>query len=163
MGATAVLTGAAEPRGDSALVSITLTSCSKDKPGPLEEFKFPSADPAIFTPAEPYPHDPPVRESDPPVIRTARGNGQSAPSCQYCPQPAFTDPARLAKFSGDALLQIVVTADGSTSGVSVMRGLPYGLNDQAVRTIQNWRFQPATQGGQPIDSSVRIEVAFHTR
>lgn len=163
MDATAVLTGAAEPRGDSALVSVTLSSCSKDKPGPLEEFKFPNANPAIFTPAEPYPHDPPVRESDPPLIRTARGNGPSAPSCQYCPNPSFTDPARIAKFSGDALLHIVVAADGSTSGISVMRGLPYGLNDQAVRTIQNWRFRPATHDGQPVDSSVAIEVTFRTR
>jgi TonB family protein len=54
-----------------------------------------------------------------------------------------------------------VRKNGSVDSFQVIRGLGYGLNESAMRTIASkWRFKPATFKGQPVDCEVDIEVYF---
>jgi len=44
----------------------------------------------------------------------------------------------------------------------VERSLGYGLDENAVRAVRTWRFQPATKDGQPVAVTVHTKVDYRT-
>jgi TonB family protein len=81
-------------------------------------------------------------------------------SCQYMPNPPFTDAARAAHLSGVITVDAVITTDGKPEGARVRRGLPYNLNDAALHVIDTWRCKPGLKDGQPVATEVMFEVNF---
>lgn len=78
--------------------------------------------------------------------------------------PKYTDDAIKAKVQGVVWLQAVIRRDGSVSDFKVLRGLGYGLEEQAIREIAtNWKFRPGTLNGRPVDVLATIEVQFTLR
>ena len=69
--------------------------------------------------------------------------GIGFPGCIACPDPSYSDQARSAKVSGIVVLHLVVTAEGHTANIQVQRSLGYGLDEEAVKTVEKWRFRPA--------------------
>ncbi len=114
MGATVILTGTMELSGSSLQVRTRLLSCERDKAGPEEAFAFPYSGPAEdLKPMEAFAPQLPATEtfSSPAILQAGKG-GIKPPGCVYCPNPSYTNPARLAKFSGTAVLDVVVSAEG---------------------------------------------------
>jgi protein TonB len=64
------------------------------------------------------------------------------------PQPLFTEMARKNKIQGVVKVRILVDSGGSVREVVLMRGLPDGLNEQAIRAAYQMRFRPAIRNGQ---------------
>jgi TonB family protein len=94
------------------------------------------------------------------VFRAGR-DGVGTPVCAYCPNPTFTDEAVKARYQGVVTLRIVVTADGTATNISVVKGLGLGLDERAVEAVKGWRFRPARgPNGQPVATWVVIEVSF---
>jgi len=79
------------------------------------------------------------------------------------PQPRYTEKARRNKVEGTVLLRIVIGSDGLVKRVTITRGLPDGLDEQAVRAAYQLRFKPAMKGGQPVAFQTPIEVEFNLR
>jgi protein TonB len=76
--------------------------------------------------------------------------------------PVYPEEARRAGVQGRVLLEALVRADGSVVGVVVkesVAGYPE-LDRKAVEAVAQWRFQPATINGNPVDSSVEIPIEF---
>ena len=55
---------------------------------------------------------------------------------------------------------IEVWPDGRAHNIRVIRRLPFGLSWSAIRAVRNWRFQPASQLGEPVKVRADIEVNF---
>jgi TonB family protein len=90
--------------------------------------------------------------------------GVTVPACVFCPNPSYTDEARAAKFSGNVVLQVVVTADGRAENILVMRKAGYGLEQSAIETVKRWQFRPAKgPDGKPVATVVPIEVTFRIK
>jgi TonB family protein len=162
LGATAILTGETRDEGASVRVETILRSCDKEKAGPNEAFTFPySGSKASLAPIVSTPKAAAVSNvsTNPPAFRAGMG-GTGAPVCTYCPPPSYTDPARAAKLNGTALLDVVVSANGETESATIVKGLPFGLNEKAIEAIHQWKFKPATRNGQPVPVMVMIEVTF---
>jgi TonB family protein len=160
LGASAILRGTAEEQGSLVSVEANLLSCKKDKASPVERISFSDADATLnLSPTDPYPKTL-SSPSSAPVIRKAGVNGATAPACIYCPNPSYTDAGREAKFSGMVLLQVSVSAEGSVTEARVFRGVPYGLNQMAVDALREWKFRPATRGGESVPVSVMVETNF---
>jgi len=88
--------------------------------------------------------------------------GYTMPTCTYCPAAKFSEVASNAKFQGLVTLQVEIGADGIATKVSVIRGLPCGLNQSALDAIYKWRFKPANgPDGMPAAVTVPVEVQFH--
>jgi TonB family protein len=162
LGATAVLKGTTEARGEAVHVETSLMPCEKEKPGPTEQFSLPYADFAsALSPVDSFPKDfPSPKEDSIPLVQRAGVNGITSPTCAYCPNPDYTDPAREVKLNGTLLLEVTVSTEGRAIDSRVVRGLPFGLNESAIRTMHDWQFKPATREGQPVACRVIIEVAF---
>jgi TonB family protein len=59
------------------------------------------------------------------------------------------------------VVSVVFTADGRVSGARVVRGLPDGLNDEAIKAAQKIKFRPAMKNGQPVSVRMAIEFTFN--
>ena len=61
-------------------------------------------------------------------------------------------------------MRILVDASGAVKEVVVMRGLPDGLSEQAIRAAYQMRFKPAIKSGQPVSYWLsNVEVEFNLR
>jgi TonB family protein len=162
LGATVVLNGTTEVRGEAVSVEVSLFSCEKEKAGPQERFSLSSSDFAsALTPVDSFPKSlPSPKEASIPLVQRAGVNGITSPICVYCPSPDYNDPAREVKLNGSLLLDVTVSPEGRAIDGKVVRGLPFGLNESAIRKMRDWQFRPATREGQPVACRVQIEVTF---
>lgn len=88
------------------------------------------------------------------------GGGVSAPVAIYSPEPAYSEEARKAKFSGIVLLWIVVDAQGAVRDVRIAKDLAMGLGEEAEKTVRTWKFKPALRQGVAVPVQVQVEVSF---
>ena len=59
----------------------------------------------------------------------------------------------------------IVQPTGVCTDIHVLRSLDssFGLDNEAIKSVRNWRFKPGTRLGQPVPVLVTIEVAFTLR
>jgi TonB family protein len=88
------------------------------------------------------------------------GGGVAAPVPIYKPEPEFTEEARRAKHQGTVMLALIVGPDGRTRDIRVVRKLGMGLDEKAIQSAREWKFQPATKDGKPVAVAINIEVDF---
>lgn len=91
------------------------------------------------------------------------GAGVSAPVVLKEARPQYTAEARKARIQGTVLLDCVVETDGSIGDVTVTRSLDPGLDQEAIRTVKQWRFEPGTKDGKPVPVLVALEMTFTLR
>lgn len=91
------------------------------------------------------------------------GSGIDPPRLLREVKAVYTDDARRRGLTGDVVLEIVITRDGSVSDVSVTRGLGAGLDERAVAAVRQWRFSPARRNGEAVDVIVEVAVEFSLR
>jgi TonB family protein len=89
------------------------------------------------------------------------GGNVTGPHATYTPEPEFSEQARKAKYSGTAVLTIVVDKNGNVSRISVARALGMGLDAEAVNRLRTWRFSPAMRGNEPVAVEMNVEVSFN--
>jgi len=106
---------------------------------------------AISTPMAPAP-------LPPGVYRIAEG--VSAPVPTYRVDPEYSEEARVAKWQGAVLLQVVIDPNGVPQNIQVVRPLGLGLDQKAIEAVQKWRFKPGVKDGQPVPVAANIEVNF---
>lgn len=88
------------------------------------------------------------------------GGGVSAPVLLNHVEPQFSDQARRAKVQGAVLVNLWVDEKGRPSHVRVLRGVGSGLDENAVKAVQQYRFKPAMEGGKPVLVEVNVLVNF---
>jgi TonB family protein len=76
------------------------------------------------------------------------------------PRPQYTAEARQLKIEGDVTLKVRFSADGRIQILGVVNGLGHGLNEEAARAVEQIRYKPAMQNGQPVDQVSLIHVTF---
>src|SRR3984957_18768842 len=87
-------------------------------------------------------------------------DGVGIPACIYCPPPLYDAAARAAKSQGTIELSVVVTAEGHSDSILVLKGAPFLLNKQAIEAVQKWKFKPAEKDGKPVRVRVPIEITL---
>jgi periplasmic protein TonB len=93
------------------------------------------------------------------------GNGVTGPELIHRTPPQYSAEAMRAKLQGVAVLSGVVGIDGLLHDIRVVRSLDpaFGLDQEAIRCVRQWRFRPGTRQGKPVAVYVTIEVAFNLR
>lgn len=76
------------------------------------------------------------------------------------PQPRYTEEARRNRTSGTVIVKMVLRASGEITDIVVLKGLPDGLNDSAVRAALETKFEPAIKDDRKVSQYVRIEYGF---
>ena len=74
----------------------------------------------------------------------------------------YTSDAMRAKLAGDVVVEAIVMPDGTVGKVRVVESLDshYGLDDEAVKAVEQWLFRPAMLNSQPVPALVTLTVPF---
>jgi TonB family protein len=122
--------------------------------------------PAIVEPAAMAEQEPPA----PPVRNVRVGDGTSETDlgtppaiAEYTTPPLYSDEARSRGIEGLVTISVHIEADGHVSGARVLRGLGFGLDQNALVALRQWRFRPGTRAGSPVATSAEIDVEFSLR
>jgi TonB family protein len=93
------------------------------------------------------------------------GSGIELPRLLREVKPQYTADAMRAKIQGTAVLDCVVTAEGTVGECQIVRSLDssFGLDQKAVEAAKQWRFVPGKRLGQPVPVLVTIELTFTLR
>ena len=73
----------------------------------------------------------------------------------------YTNAARKAKEQGTIVLSIEFRADGTIRVLKIVRGLGFGLNEQAVAAVQKIIFLPEIKDGTFVNMSSNLELSFN--
>jgi TonB family protein len=76
------------------------------------------------------------------------------------PRPSYTKEASRAGVQGYVILKVELTFTGEIGRVHVVRRLPYGLTENAIRVACKIKFKPAIKDGQQVSQWVSIDYAF---
>ena len=75
--------------------------------------------------------------------------------------PAYPPRAVQDGDQGSVILRIHITADGSATGVDIVRTSGYGLLDEAAeRAVGHWHFVAAREAGRAISSTMLLKIRF---
>lgn len=93
------------------------------------------------------------------------GNGVAAPRLIHEVKPGYTSDAMRARIQGTVRLQAIVSTDGTVSSARVIRSLDptFGLDQEAVKTVKQWRFAPGTLAGRAVPVLIEVELTFTLR
>jgi TonB family protein len=82
--------------------------------------------------------------------------GVTHPLCLRCPPAQYSYPALLHGVQGNVTLDAIVGADGWVSNVKILGSLGSGLDEQAVKAVRTWQWEPAR------DAAGKIAAAHQT-
>jgi TonB family protein len=88
------------------------------------------------------------------------GNGVMAPRLVREIKPTYPAEAMQAGIVGRVKLECVVEADGTVGSVRVLETLHPSLDDESVRVVKQWTFNPGTKDGQAVPVLVEVEMSF---
>lgn len=76
------------------------------------------------------------------------------------PRPVYTAEARGRRIEGEVLLRVLFAASGEVRVLATVRGLGYGLDENAVAAAEAIRFRPAERAGVAADSTAVVHIVF---
>ena len=76
------------------------------------------------------------------------------------PDPVYTREARRAAIQGNVVLKVLLLANGKLDRIRVVKRVPYGLTENAIRAACEIKFKPAMKAGKEVSQWVTLEYAF---
>jgi TonB family protein len=75
-------------------------------------------------------------------------------------EPIYPEEARKARITGIVILEALIDKSGDVRDATVLKPLPFGLDQAALDAMRQWKFKPATLNGQPVDVVFNVTVNF---
>lgn len=77
------------------------------------------------------------------------------------PKPSYPRLSKRMGEQGEVRLRVLVAVDGRVASVQLSRSSGFErLDEAALESVKQWRFKPATQGGEPLETWVEVPVKF---
>jgi TonB family protein len=146
------VTGAANPRRGTAVVPSNGFGGVAVAAAPREPAAKPKTTSTVFTAAVAAD---PVRNPSAAVQHPAE-----TLEILFKPRPAYTEEARKAHVEGDVVLEVLFTGAGTLRVLRVVRGLGYGLDQNAMDAAAKIRFRPAREDGRAVDTVAMVRISF---
>jgi protein TonB len=105
------------------------------------------------------PSKPVVRKAIVPIV-PAKGAKLSPAQAIEPKLPEYPESARRSNIEGYVLLEADIDERGKLRSVRVRQGLQSTLDDAALASVQQWRFQPARLDGRSVPSTRLIRIRF---
>lgn len=76
-------------------------------------------------------------------------------------QPAYPATALAGREGGAVVIGASIRDDGSVKKVSLVQSSGYNdLDSAAANAVNNWKFVPALENGNSIDSTIKVQIVF---
>jgi hypothetical protein len=93
-------------------------------------------------------------------IAEARGVRLELPERVRSRTPRSTRAARLERLSGVVVAQVLIDRDGNVVCVKPLLGLPLGMTEATLETLQDWVYRPARMDGNAVPLYGYVTVKF---
>lgn len=93
------------------------------------------------------------------------GSGVESPRLLRDAKPQYTADAMRAKIQGRVEIECIVETTGQCGRIQVVRSLDsvFGLDQEAIKAVRQWRFVPGRLKGQDVPVIITIELTFTLR
>lgn len=98
--------------------------------------------------------------NDSPIRAITPEAGTLPPTLVQWSDAPYPDEALSRRVEGTVVLVALVRADGTVGALSISRGLDAALDQSALRTVRDWKFEPATRADKPVAVVVEVSVEF---
>jgi len=112
------------------------------------------------TPQSTAPADRPTQTSPPDEQVFHVGGDVKKPKALQIVDATYSKDGLKNKISGNVEVYIVVDKSGTPTRLRIVHGLGYGLDEEALQAVRQYRFQPATRDGQPVCVELYVDVKF---
>jgi protein TonB len=75
-------------------------------------------------------------------------------------KPVYPEEARKARLEGVVIVEIIVDKKGNVKDVRVIRPLSLGLTEAAQDAVKQWKYEPTTYNGRPVEVLITVTVRF---
>ena len=100
------------------------------------------------------------KKGKPALPQILRLGFRTVPVPVYTPEATYTDDARRKKLEGVVLTSVIVNEKGIPTDVNVIRSLDPGLDQNAIKAVRQYRFEPLKIDGVSFPVRMSIEVNF---
>lgn len=90
----------------------------------------------------------------------AKKHSVSMPVLISSKTPEYPKVAKEDRLTGVCVVALTVDREGIPQDVHVLKSLHQEYDQKAIEAVQQYRFKPASQDGQPIEKQLRVEVRF---
>ena len=73
--------------------------------------------------------------------------------------PTWPEAARRANVRGQVIIEITIATDGTVANPRILKGIPL-LNEAAIESVRQWRYEPVLFCGHPIPMPITVVVSF---
>jgi TonB family protein len=91
----------------------------------------------------------------------SRAGNIAAPVPVHKVDPKYPSTMVEERIEGEVILYGVIRQNGSVDSIQLVRGVDDRLNANAMDAFKEWKFEPATREGQPVDLEAIIHIPFH--
>jgi TonB family protein len=84
----------------------------------------------------------------------------TAPVARRKVDPGYDPDAVRERLEGVVVLYAIIRHDGTVGAVKVVRGLDPRLDENAVRALERWQFDPARRNGTPVALEAVVHIPF---
>ena len=85
----------------------------------------------------------------------------STPRPIFTPSADYSDAARKVKYNCTVFVSVVVNREGRIENPQIVKPCGYGLDEQTIKSLSSWSFQPATHDGKPVAAQVNLQEGFN--
>lgn len=110
-------------------------------------------------PTDARPEPTSVARVEPTAVPVA-GSEMVPPQLVNMVKPGYPAAAVRVGAEGDVELRLRVSLTGDVVEVEVLRGLKWGLTEEAVKAVKQWKYRPATRNGEPVETTITVSVHF---
>lgn len=75
-------------------------------------------------------------------------------------EPQYTEEAKSRNIEGRVVVRATIGKDGTVTDVKVAESLNPGLDREAVASVRQWKFTPASKAGKPVRVSMSVVLKF---
>ena len=100
-------------------------------------------------------------KSVPTATAPKQGGVVYPPKPKYDPEPQISKEAMSRHIAGMTKVQMVIDKDGHPKDPQIINPLGFGLDEEAVKTVLTWKFDPATKDKSPVATAVVVEINFN--
>jgi len=164
--------GETAPRAPPGEIASDVAAKPAETPPKPEEPK-PRAAPPPRAERPAVPEAPPQIAARPPTLqpgRGAKGSANALPTemgaaanlkAVVSPPPKYPPIALQLREEGTVNLIVEIGADGSPKEITVQKSSGFGsLDEEAIRTLRQWRFSPPLKDGQAASVKIYIPLVF---
>jgi TonB family protein len=76
------------------------------------------------------------------------------------PEAGYTEEARRNRVSGRIVVDVVLCRTGKVTDLHVVKGLPHGLNEEALKAARRIKFEPGEKDGETVSVKIRVMYGF---